>query len=162
MIKHKDGTITHVGLVHSLSYSESSAMDTYVRITFALVYNIETKALDKIELSAYANDNHHEYAEAEVDLLPEYRTLYESKIAADRKAYHEAQEAKTPRKGKFATINRGRKAKGQTGVIFWVGQCKFNRGQTNIGINLGNEKVFVNAEYCTFSNTALEKALKEA
>jgi hypothetical protein len=161
MIKHKNGTITHVGLVHSISYTESTAMDSYSKEIFALVYNIESEELEKVSLNGICQDSHWFEATAEIDLSDELRASYEAKKEKQYQARIKAEEAKTFRKGKLVTIVGGKKNKGQSGIIFWIGDCKFNRGTKNIGIDLGNEKVFINERNLELNATNLEKALKE-
>jgi hypothetical protein len=104
------------------------------------------------------------------DATDEVKALYKAeqeRLAAERKARHDAELAKMPSKGKTVKVIAGRKLpKGTQGVVFWIGLDSFKEARAaryrtgwecllgftydaekyRVGIQLANgEKVFVAA-----------------
>lgn len=156
MIKQKDGTITHIGLVSY--YHETSSHHGEIATYWLEVFNPETHLMESVKIGGYCQ-GHESKLEFTIDIKPEYKELAQIKRNELAEKREKEIEAKTFRKGKLATIVGGKKNVGRIGIIFWVGQDKYSKGQ-RIGLSFGDEKTFIN-EYYLELNSPLEKALKE-
>lgn len=151
MITWSDGSVTHIGL--TVGYNEENYDCGYNYVGYAIVFNPETNKLEKVSVDVDGRGNKGNVTE---DLLPVYQAI----LDAQRKAFEAEIEAKTIRKGKTVLITQG-KNKGTVGKVFWLGQDKFNRYQTNLGIKTANDKtVFVDKYYCEVYVTPLEKVIQ--
>lgn len=120
-ILHKDGTITHSGLVVSIHSHWQMSMD--IDEYFATVWNAAKKQTDVI----YYGDNYNGMGRnaAIVDISEETAPEYFDYVRACR-AQQLANELEAERnrlaRGKRVCVRRGRKvAKGTIGEIFWIG-----------------------------------------
>lgn len=151
MIKQKDGTITHVGLVRSFYKIESHHGE--IEESFLEVFNPTTEKLEQICIGFYCQGKHEENLEYTIDLLPQHEASIIAEI--DRKAAE--REARRVGKGKKVIVNNG-KNKGFTGVIFWEGKDKFT-GLTRFGVKSQDGTIFVNSSQVELFSYKLEKAL---
>jgi hypothetical protein len=157
MITHKDGTISHIGLVLDIRETESFSMDSYTKRVFAIVYNEETQETEEITLAGVYIDSVWKDKDATIDAPQALKDL----VKAKEQAKIDAIEARTIRKGKKIQVNGGRKYKGLVGVVFWEGQCKFNRHKTNLGVKTSDgQTFFVDKYFCEVYRSELEKVLK--
>lgn len=91
------------------------------------------------------------YGNAVVDATPDIvkmarLKMYRFHLSRIKSKY--AQKALEPAKGKLVRVERGRKYKGLTGKIFWIGVNKFKRDSYNAGIESDDgSKFFVPIEY---------------
>lgn len=91
------------------------------------------------------------YGSAVVDATPDIirkarRIMYQFHLYRIKRRVAEA--ALEPKKGKLVRVERGRKYKGLTGKIFWIGVNQFKRDSYNVGVEQDDgTRFFVPIEY---------------
>jgi hypothetical protein len=135
MIKHKDGSITHVGQVLGVSEYWNSSMD--IMSYSARVWEEGTVKT----IPVYDDYSNPEGAKIVVDATEEVKIAYMEWLERNRirrEAEEAALEAAIPRVGKTVEVIKGRKvAKGTTGKVFWKGIDKFKTNRWATVYRLG-------------------------
>lgn len=125
---------------------------------FAVVWDVENQCVNSIQ---YGTTRGGGSFGCHIDATPEIRALAESfkqKVRQDYIAKQEREIAKLADKGKTVVIHgfkRGKKASlnGLQGEVFWVGVDRYaphyDKDAQNVGIKIGDEKVFVSNKNAT-------------
>lgn len=114
----------------------------------AIVWDDEKQGMKEVE---YDTTRCGGYGSAIVDATPDiirkaHRIMYWFNLCRIKRRVAEA--ALEPAKGKLVRVERGRKYKGLTGKIFWIGVNQFKRDSYNAGIESDDgSKFFVPIEY---------------
>jgi len=123
MIKHSDGTETHVGTTLFISNMWDMSMD--ITTYYANVW--ENGKV--VSIYAYSDYEPRNGRTVVVDATPEVKTEYEAYKAAIQEAKWEREaieREKTPEVGKEVVVVKGRKVPiGTQGTIFWKGVDNF-------------------------------------
>ena len=135
MIRHKDGSVTHVGNVLGVSttwYDSMSITSYYARVW-------EEGTVKTVHV--YDDHSDRKGAEIVVDATEEVKTEYMEWVVSSRvrkEAEDAAAEALIPRVGRVVEVVKGRKVpKGTTGKVFWKGVDKFKTNRWSTAYRLG-------------------------